>query len=89
MPEYVALPDLKDGNNLVYQAVNGLSKGQFTKTPVKDGNVSLVLYVNDKRAINVPTFNEMKASIVQQMEDEQLSLAIDNLGKKAKIVPAK
>ena len=89
VPEYVALPDLKDGNNLVYQAVNGLSKGQFTKTPVKDGNVSLVLYVNDKRAINVPTFNEMKASIVQQMEDEQLSLAIDNLGKKAKIVPAK
>ena len=56
---------------------------------MKDGNVSLVLYVNDKRAINVPTFNEMKASIVQQMEDEQLSLAIDNLGKKAKIVPAK
>ena len=89
VPEYVALPDLKDGNNLVYQSVNGLSKGQFTKTPVKDGNVSLVLYVNDKRVINVPTFNEMKASIVQQMEDEQLSLAIDNLGKKAKIVPAK
>ena len=89
VPEYVALPDLKDGNNLVYQAVSGLGKGQFTKTPVKDGNVSLVLYVNDKRAINVPTFNEMKASIVQQMEDEQLSLAIDNLGKKAKIVPAK
>lgn len=89
VPDYVSLVDLKEANAMVFQAVNGLNKGQFTKTPLKDGEVNLILYINDKRKISVPAFEQMKAGLKQGMEDEQLSRAIDALGKKAQIVPAK
>lgn len=89
VPDYVSVVDLKDANTLVHQAVSGLGKGQFTKTPLKDGDVNLILYINDKRKISVPEFAKMKEQLTRGMEDEVLSQAIDTLGKNAKIVPAK
>lgn len=89
VPDYVSVVDLKDANALVHQAVGGLSKGQFTKTPLKEGDVSLILYVNDKRKISVPEFAQLKNNLKSGMENEIVSQAIDTLGKNAKIVPVK
>lgn len=86
---YVSLVDLKDANNVIYQAIANLGKGQFTKTPLKDGNVHLILSINDKRKISVPAFEQMKANLTQGMEYERINQAVDALGKKASIVPAK
>lgn len=86
--DYVPLNDLQEINPQVYQAVSGLNKGQYTKTPLQDGNIRLIMYVNDKRAIQVPPFEEVKDGIEQSLRNEQLRNAIDALAQKAKIVPA-
>ncbi len=89
LPDYAPLVDVKDGNPTAYQAISGLSKGQFTKTPLKEGNVNIILYVNDKRKISVPSFAELKDTLLRGMQEQQLGEAIDILGKNAKIIPAK
>lgn len=89
VPDYVPLNDLKEINPEVYQAVAALNKGQYTKTPLKEGNIHLILYVNDKRQIQFPGFEQAKEGIEQGIRNEQLRRAIDELSNKAKIVPAK
>lgn len=86
--EYVPLIDLKENNQEVYQAVANLNKGQYTKTPLQDGNINLILYVNNKRPVQIPDYNEIKEGIAQSMRNEILSQEVDKLGKNAQIIPA-
>ncbi|QMT30522.1 peptidylprolyl isomerase [Alysiella filiformis] len=88
VPEYVPLVDLKESNEQIYQAVADLNKGQHSKKAVSANNLHLILYVNDKRQIQVPTFEEMKPHIEQRLREEQISRAVDELSAKAKIEPA-
>lgn len=85
--DYIPLNDLKEMNPNVHNAVANLNKGQYTPTPLKDGNLNLILYVNDKRKVTLPTFEKVKEGIEYDIQNEQLREAIDALGKKAKIVP--
>lgn len=89
VPDYVPLNDLKEANAEVHRAVASLKKGEYTKTPLKEGNIQLILYVNDKRAVHIPPFETAKEGLEQGLRNEQLRRAIDALGAKAKIVPAK
>lgn len=88
VPEYMPLIDLKEINQSVYDAVQKLNKGQYTQTPLQDGNIHLILYINDKRKITVPSLNQMKDGIEQNLQYSQWREHIDALGKQAKIVPA-
>lgn len=89
LQNYTAMVDLKENNPMIYQAIANLNKGQFTQTPLKEGEAQLILYVNDIRKINVPTFEQLKGQIKGDLESEQIDLAVNQLGQKAKIVPAK
>lgn len=89
IPDYVPLVDLKDSNEQVYQAVASLNKGQHSKTPISANNLHLILYVNDKRKVSIPTFDELKPIIESRLREDLVSRAVDELGNKAKIEPAK
>ncbi|UOP04818.1 peptidylprolyl isomerase [Conchiformibius kuhniae] len=88
-PEYVPLKNLADQEPEIHAAVSPLAKGQYTKTPLKDGNISLILYVNDRRKVQLPPFERLKGDIEESLHQAQLDEAVDELGRKAKIVPAK
>lgn len=87
--EYVSLMDLKQSNPTIYEAVANLDKGQYTKTPIKDGDMNLILYINNKRKLSLPTFEEAKPNIESTLRDKKLSETLDKLGKSAKIEFAK
>lgn len=89
IPDYVPLPDLKETNQDVYNAVVKLDKGQYTKTPISNNNLHLILYVNDKRKFEAPKFEELKPAIENNLRQMQLSRTLDTLGEQAKIEVAK
>lgn len=86
---YLSLVDIKDDNPIIYQAIANLNKGQFTKTPLQDGDINLILSINDKRKISIPSFEQLKTSLAQDLADEQLNKTVNNLLKQAKITPVK
>ena len=67
-----------------------LKKGGYTATPLQDNNGLFgVFYVNDKRAVKVPSFEEAKPGITQDLQAARVDAAIQALYQKADIKPAK
>lgn len=89
IPNYVLLPELKEINPDIYNAVLPLSKGQYTKKPISANNLHLILYVNDKRKYTPPPFTQVKPEIEESLRLEQIGRAVNALGEKAKIEVAK
>lgn len=85
---YASLMDLKVDRPRIYEAVANLSKGQYTKQPLQDQQVSVIFYVNDKRKITVPAFDQVKNNIQAGLRDERIQQAVGSLMQKANIVPA-
>lgn len=73
----------------VYAVVKKLGKGQFNQTPLAGNGVYAVFYVDDKRAVKVPSFDEVKDAIGADLERARVDEALEGLLRKAKIVPAK
>lgn len=71
-------------------AVNGLAKGQYSKSPVKTQFGYHVIYVIDKQKAKSSSFNEVKDNISQMMlqnkYNEKVKNLIEELRKDAKIV---
>ncbi|MDO5059685.1 MAG: peptidyl-prolyl cis-trans isomerase [Neisseria sp.] len=88
-PNYVSLKDLEEEAPPVYNTVKNLGKGQFNKTPLVGNNIYAVFYVNDKRTISVPAFDQLKNTIGADLEERRVAAAIGALYRKAQIVPAK
>lgn len=87
---YVRLKDLEQGAPAIYAAVKDLKKGGYTATPLQDNNGLFgVFYVNDKRAVKVPSFEEAKPGITQDLQAARVDAAIQALYQKADIKPAK
>lgn len=86
--EYVALKDLEQSVPPLYQAVKDLKKGAHTATPLKNGNFYGVYYVNDRRDVKVPSFDEMKNQLAGDLQAEQIDRAVGALLNKADIKPA-
>lgn len=87
--EYDALKDLEKAAPPVYAAVKDLKKGQFTATPVNGNGVYGVFYINDRRPMQIPAFDQVKAGITQNMMQQKLENAVGSLYQKATITPAK
>jgi peptidyl-prolyl cis-trans isomerase C len=62
-----------------------LAKGQTTQTPVKSQFGFHVIRLDDVRDAQMPKFEEVKAQIQQQMQQERLSKFQDDLRTKAKV----
>lgn len=86
---YVALKDLEQQAPPVFDTVKNLGKGQFNHTPLAGKGVYAVFYVNDKRKVNIPAFEELKNTIGADLEERRVAEAIGGLYRKANIVPAK
>ncbi len=67
------------------EAMVKLAKGQVTQTPVKSQFGFHVIRLDDVREAQMPKFEEVKAQIQQQMQQERLSKFQDELRGKAKV----
>lgn len=85
---YTRLKDLEQMAPPVYAVVKDLKKGQYTPTPLSGNGMYAVFYVNDKRTVKIPSFEESKAPITHNLQNQRLEQAIGALYQKAKIVPA-
>lgn len=62
-----------------------LAKGQLTDTPVKSQFGYHIIRVDDIRAAQLPSFEEVKPQIAKQMQQQKLTAFQDELRKKAKV----
>lgn len=62
-----------------------LNKGQLSAEPVKTQFGYHVIRVDDVRDVKLPTFEEVKPQIAQQMQQEKLGAFQQNLRTKAKV----
>lgn len=67
------------------EALQKLAKGQTSETPVKSQFGYHILRVDDIRDAQLPSFEEVKPQIAQQMQQQRLATFQDDLRKKAKI----
>lgn len=67
------------------EAMQKLTKGQTTETPVKTQFGYHVIRVDDTREAQLPKFEEVKPQIAEQMKQQKLSAFQEDLRKKAKV----
>jgi peptidyl-prolyl cis-trans isomerase C len=67
------------------EALGKLSKGQTTETPVKTQFGYHVIRVDDIRTAQLPSYEEVKPQIAQQMQQQKLAAFQEGLRKKAKV----
>lgn len=82
---YVPLKDLQESAPPFYAAVKDLKKGAHTKTPLQNGNLYAVFYVNDRRNVTVPSYEASKNEIGSDLQAARVDAAIQSLLKKASI----
>ena len=82
---YVPLKDLQESAPPLYAAVKDLKKGAHTKTPLQNGNLYAVFYVNDRRNVTVPSYEIAKNEIGSDLQAARVDAAIQSLLKKASI----
>lgn len=82
---YVPLKDLQESAPPFYAAVKDLKKGAHTKTPLQNGNLYAVFYVNDRRNVTVPSYEASKNEIGSDLQGARVDAAIQSLLKKASI----
>jgi len=66
-------------------AVAKLAKGKFTLEPVKTQFGYHVILLEDTRAKQVPTFEQVKPQLAKQVQDQNIKKLIDDMMAKAKI----
>ncbi|EGZ51362.1 peptidylprolyl isomerase [Neisseria wadsworthii] len=87
---YVPLKDLQQANPPMYQAIHNLRKGSHTEKPLQDNNgIYAIFYVNDKRNITIPPYDQIKARIGSDLQEARIAEAVDSLVQKANIQPAR
>ena len=82
---YIPLKDLQESAPPLYAAVKDLKKGAHTKTPLQNGNLYAVFYVNDRRNVTVPSYEAAKNEIGSDLQAARVDAAIQSLLKKASI----
>ena len=82
---YVPLKDLQESAPPLYAAVKDLKKGAHTTTPLQNGNLYAVFYVNDRRNVTVPSYEAAKNEIGSDLQGARVNAAIQSLLKKASI----
>ena len=88
LSNYIPIKDLQQTAAPVYAAVHQLKKGQYTTTPVLGNNIAAVFYINDKRAIKLPSYQQMAPNLSSDIQAARIDAALVPLYEKAKIVPA-
>ncbi len=66
-------------------AIAKLSKGKFTEEPVKTRFGYHIILLEDSRVMPLPSFDQIKPQLTQQVQEQQLKTLIDDLKTHAKI----
>jgi peptidyl-prolyl cis-trans isomerase C len=66
-------------------AIKGLKKGQITDTPVQTQFGWHVIRLDDQRAHKIPSFDEVKPQIRNQLQQQAINKALNDLRAKAKV----
>ncbi|MFZ6676847.1 foldase protein PrsA [Undibacterium sp. Tian12W] len=77
-----------DTRNMVPEfgaAVSKLEKGKFTEEPVKSKFGYHVIVLDDSRPISLPSLDDVKAGLTQQLQQKNLMKMLDDIKAKAKI----
>lgn len=83
--DYVALKDLQNsGAEPVYNAIKDLKKGQYTTTPVQGNNFYAVFYINDKRNVKIPSYQEEQPRLAEYLKEARIQQIIHQLYEQAK-----
>lgn len=88
LPGYVPLKDLEQGHSPLYPAIKDLKKGEHT-APIQDGNAYGIFYISDRRDVQVPSYDQVKDRIGNDLQAERIDSAIQTLLKKANVKSAK
>ena len=67
-------------------ALAALQKGKITETPVKSQFGYHVIRLNDTRPVQVPSMEDLKAQLVQGLQQKKFQALMEDLKKKAKIL---
>ena len=73
---------------MVYGAVKDLLKGAYTTPLQSNDGLYAIFYVNDKRAVKLPTFDEAKQGLAQDLQTARIDQAVAALYQKADIKSA-
>lgn len=73
-------------NTNVLQTLRLLNKNEFTKVPIQIGNAWVIVRLDDKRAMKIPTFEESKQQLRQAIIQQYLAETVRRLRQSAKIV---
>ncbi len=79
-----SLLELKNVASDIYNAVNSLSKGQHS-TVVNSNGAYLIFYVENKRNVELPAFNDIKDQLKADLNRQKFSESILELRQKATI----
>ncbi len=82
---FINLKDMAVGAPELHSAIKDLSKGQYTKRPLNAEHIWAIFSVTEKRQAQVPSFEQMKDSLMAQLQDQRVNKAIESLMKKANI----
>ena len=72
-----------------YVPLKNLEQDALTAVPLKNGDFYGVYYVNDRRDVKVPSFDELKEQIAGDLQAERIDRAVGALLNKADIKPVK
>ena len=87
--DYLPLKDLQQSAPPLYEAVKDLKKGSYTAKPLQNGNLYGVFYINDRRNVEIPAYEQIKNNIGNDLQAARIDAAIQSLLQKADIKPAK
>jgi peptidyl-prolyl cis-trans isomerase C len=73
-------------NPQILQTLRLLNKNEFSKKPIQIGNAWVLVRLDDKRAMKIPTFEESKPQLRQAIVQQYLTETVRRLRQNAKIV---
>lgn len=73
-------------NANVLQTLRLLNKNEYSKKPIQIGNAWVIVRLDDKRAMKIPTFEESKPQLRQAIVQQYLTETVRRLRQNAKIV---
>jgi peptidyl-prolyl cis-trans isomerase C len=73
-------------NTAVLQTLRLLNKNEYSKKPIQIGNAWVILRLDDKRAMKIPSFEESKPQLRQAIVQQYLTETVRRLRQNAKIV---
>lgn len=82
---FTLLTDMEKQAPELHAAIKNLKKGEFTHAPLHENGLYYIIRVNDRKAFHLAPYDEMKATIAEQLQADQFNQAVRELVMQADI----